>query len=205
MILNRLQANVVLITAQALEYVNKIGASDFPNVVTEKGMTITVAGITKSRDLPPEVAEFITLMQEYLATVEYKFVLNKKTAGYAVGYRSDAMPSDVEQVRGIMRAQQDQTDGRFTIDETDKFLDLTLTDLSKADALTAVKARMLPLTRLYVACGDSPQTDGPMLDRASHGIMVKNRYLDYPCIPDPAHMLAILVWFDHVQTHPNRL
>ncbi|MGI8398226.1 hypothetical protein ACRYWZ_17780 (plasmid) [Agrobacterium deltaense] len=203
-VLNAIKAQVVLITAQAESYADKIGCNNFPNLVSEKGMTIRIDGGPVFRGSSPSVvADFIGEMKTHLASLTHSFVLNAKMAGYAVGFRQDVPANELASVKGLM-VKQILKNSAFQLEETAGFIDLTLVRLSKATALAKVR-NYFPATSKWVACGDSVTTDGPMLDAADKGIMVTNAYRDYPVLPRVEDMLTLLNWFGMVKAASNDL
>lgn len=149
---------------------------------------------------PPEAAGFTDEMAVHLQTAGYQFVFNKKTAGYAVGYAEDVPQDKLANVRTIMERQAANSGGKFIFEATSGFFDITLASLSKARALEDIKP-FYTKSSIWVACGDSANTDGPMLDVADRGIMVLNHFGNYPVVEDHHAMLKILVWFYKFKNH----
>ncbi|MCP1200492.1 HAD family hydrolase [Notoacmeibacter sp. MSK16QG-6] len=188
--------HIVLITAQAGDYVNRIGGGNYQNLVTEKGMSMRIYGKETRLPAPAEAAGFQAEMQQLLGTLSYRFVFNKKTAGYAVGFENDVPAVQKQQVVDLMDRQA--RNAKFIVEHTAGFVDITLKSLSKATSLRQVLNTEEYKGMYTVAAGDSANTDGPMLDAADLGIMVKNAYKQYRVVRTPDDMVDILDWFRDV-------
>ncbi|SCY84373.1 HAD hydrolase family protein [Rhizobium sp. NFACC06-2] len=188
-----ISANVTLITAQSLDYCRQINAGGFPNLATEKGFTIRIKGIDRTRPAPPEVPGLVMEMEELISDLGGGLFINRKRAGYAVGYPRGARPEIFDKVVALMREQSERHEPHFVVEETAGFVDLTLRNLSKATALKAVMENFPGYSA--IAAGDSPNTDGPMLKEAAHGVMVTNTLAPFPTVPGPDDMIALLAWF----------
>ena len=203
---------VVLNTAQSAAYVDeKIGLKDFPNLISEKGITQRIGGIETAQFSPTEVSGFISAMERLLGDLRSEFVFNKKVAGYAVGYENVNFESeDLAKVKYLMEEQASSTDGKFIFEPTAGFYDLTLASLSKATALEEIHGKgHFPLRTKWIAMGDSPNTDGPMLDKAVElggmGFMVGKAYKSYTVLPTFLDVIYVVNWFLEVQAAPDRI
>lgn len=159
-------------------------------------MVVRIGNFEAKEPTPSEVPMFTQKMEELLGE---KFELNAKTAGYGVPIKN--MPAAlVANVEKLMKSQAELSKGLFHLEKTDGFIDLTLAHLSKAKALKVVMESFPGY--LPIACGDSDNTDGPMLKAAeAHkgtGIMVKNPFEKFPRIDNPADMTAVLKWYAKV-------
>jgi hydroxymethylpyrimidine pyrophosphatase-like HAD family hydrolase len=214
-LLNSIRDHVVLITAQAMDYCDTIHASSFPNLVTEKGMVRRINGTMRTEDASPEVPGFIQEMRELLGKIVDRNptlvpVFNVKTAGYAVG---DENLTTEERVRvlTLMQAQEGRANSElYIVEQTAGFIDITFARLSKASSLREVSVvptyRPHPLTPEQamtqfpggtpIACGDSANTDGPMLDEAEKlggtGIMVSKTRAGFVTVADHNKMIEVL-------------
>jgi len=195
-LLKAIVSHVTLITAQALDYCVKINVGDFPNLVTEKGFLVRIAGHDNVRPAPLEVPGLVKEMEALLAKLGGGLFINVKQAGYAVGHPAGPRPAIFDEVVALMKEQSGRYDA-YVVEETAGFVDITLADLSKASSLQAVMERFPGY--IPIAAGDSPNTDGPMLRQAAaeggNGVMVTKKLAPFPTVPGPDDMLALLAWY----------
>ncbi|TQX81257.1 MULTISPECIES: HAD hydrolase family protein [Rhizobium] len=159
--------------------------------MTEKGMMIKINDrVIHRASSPAEVHNFTEQMESLISSLSYPFILNKKTAGYAVGWKEGVDEAENQQVRELMDNQVSESGQKFIVDATAAFLDLTLRDLSKAQALKTVMERVQGKT--WIACGDSANTDGPMLVQAGSGIMVEKSFRQFPVADGYEDILEVL-------------
>ncbi|MGV2130640.1 HAD hydrolase family protein [Agrobacterium vitis] len=191
-LLKALAKHVLLITAQAEDYCTKIGVEPTANLVTEKGFMTRINGVTTTKDAPPMVEEFADAMDE-LIKGDPNLFLNRKMAGYAVGHVGKDKPASWNKVLTLMNQQAASYAEVYLVEETAGFVDITMKSLSKATSLLE-GMKHFP-GHVSIACGDSRNTDGPMLKVADMGIMVSNNLPNFACVADHETMLQVLAWF----------
>jgi hydroxymethylpyrimidine pyrophosphatase-like HAD family hydrolase len=168
------QRRFVFVTAQAWAYMQPhVQDARFGNrIYTDKGAVYYEQGDIIVVLEAEAYGNYLAALRNFMSVNLLEFAINEKHIGFA----ADLTEHDTvvyERVKEFLIGVAATTGGKFVVEPTAGFVDFAMASVSKKDAVLHVK-RENPGC-MILAGGDSPITDGPMMEEADFPLAVGSK------------------------------